>query len=36
MFFEGASSNILKLTSSFASIDLLASSNIYSILNLYP
>jgi hypothetical protein len=36
MFFEGSSSNILKLTSSFASIDLLASSNIYSILNLYP
>jgi len=37
MFFEGSSMySTLKLTSSFASIDLLASSNIYSILNLYP
>lgn len=35
MFFEGIYST-LKLTSSFASMDLLASSNIYSILNLYP
>ena len=37
MFFEGSSMySTLKLTSSFGSIDLLASSNIYSILNLYP
>ena len=37
MFFDGSSMySTLKLTSSFASIDLLASSNIYSILNLYP
>ena len=37
MFFEGSLMySTLKLTSSFASIDLLASSNIYSILNLYP
>ena len=35
MFFEGIYST-LKLTSSFTSMDLLASSNIYSILNLYP
>ena len=37
MFFEGSSMySTLKLTTNFASIDLLASSNIYSILNLYP
>lgn len=37
MFFEGSSMySTLKLTSTFTSIDLLASSNIYSILNLYP
>ena len=35
MFFDGIYST-LKLTSSFVSMDLLASSNIYSILNLYP
>ena len=35
MFFEGTYST-LKLTSSFTSMDLLASSNTYSILNLYP
>ena len=37
MLIEGSSMySTLKLTTNFASIDLLASSNIYSILNLYP
>jgi len=37
MFFEGTSIySTLKFTSSFASIDFLASSNTYSILNMYP